>query len=232
KMPFPKKSDIPFFALAGFVGITLYHLCLNIGEQTVTAGTSSFLVSAVPIFTALFSLFILKQKLNKWGWFGILISFSGIALISFSESGFGTLNTGTLLVLMAACSGSLYVIFQKRLLEKYTPLEVASYTFWFGTFFMLIFIPQLIHDIQIATTIATLEVVYLGIFPAAVAYVIWTYVLPKFPSATHITSYLYISPVLTMIIALIWIHEIPTIASIIGGFITLGGVILTNTMGR
>jgi drug/metabolite transporter (DMT)-like permease len=230
-MRLPKKEDIFMIILTGFVGITVYHLALNFGEKTVKAGTASFIISSVPILTGIFSIFFFRQYLNIWGWIGIFIGFSGIAFISFSESNFDKMNWGTLLVFLAAVGGSLYVMFQKKLLKKYTALEVTAYSIWAGTFFMLIFLPNLIKDIHTARFSATMDIVYLGVFPGAIAYVLWNYALHKFTSPAHITTFLYFSPIVTMIIGVIWIGELPNLLTIIAGLVVLAGVILANTMG-
>ena len=230
-MKLPKKKDIPFIILTGFVGISVYHVALNFGEMTVKAGTASFIISSIPILTGIFSIFFFRQYLKLWGWIGIFIGFSGIAFISFSESNFDKVNWGTLLVFLAAVGGSLYVMFQKILLKKYNALEVTSYSIWAGTFFMLIFLPNLYKDMQHASFSASMDIVYLGIFPGAIAYVLWNYALHRFSSPTHITSYLYFSPIVTMIIGVIWIGELPNLLTIIAGLTVLLGVILANTMG-
>lgn len=232
KLKRPELKDMPMFILGGLAGITIYHVALNIGEQTVTAATASFIIGGIPIFTGILSIFFLNEFLKKWGWIGIFISFVGIGIISFSEGEFGKFNWGTLLVALAAIVAAIYTIIQKKLLVKYRPLEVSIYTIWIGTILMLFFLPDLIKEFPNASLKSTLEVVYMGIFPAAIAYVIWTYVLPKFQTATHITTYLYFNPILTMIIAFFWIKEIPNIFSILGGIVVLIGVILTNTKGK
>ena len=78
---------------------------------------------------------------------------------------------------------------------------------------------------------ATLNVVYLGVFPAATAYLLWTYALNKFRSAVQITTFLYLSPIITTFIEIIWHKQCPEIHSLICDLIILSGVILANTKG-
>ena len=232
KMKFPLVKDLPYFFIIGFAGITVYHVALNFGELTVTAATSSFIINSIPVLTAILSLLLFKEKIKTWKWIGILLSFIGIALISFSEGEVGHFNYGILLVLMSAIGGSLYVVFQKKLLDRYNALEVTAWAIWIGTAFMLIFVPSLISDFRHATLKATMDVFYLGLFPAAISYLLWAYALSKFESATSITTYLYLSPLLTTIIGLIWIREIPVNLALVGGLIVLSGMILANTKGK
>jgi uncharacterized membrane protein len=68
--------------LCGLAGIALYNITLNTGQQTVAAGAASFIVNSAPILTALLALVFLKERFTVWGWIGTVISFGGIALIA------------------------------------------------------------------------------------------------------------------------------------------------------
>ena len=64
-------TDIFRFVLAGLIGIFAYNLFLNTGQQTVSAGASSFIVNCNPLFASLIGFYILKQKVRNYFWFGI-----------------------------------------------------------------------------------------------------------------------------------------------------------------
>jgi drug/metabolite transporter (DMT)-like permease len=63
-MRLPALRDLAALFLLGFLGITVYQVCLTFGEQSVSAGTASFLVATVPCFTALLAFFFLKERLS------------------------------------------------------------------------------------------------------------------------------------------------------------------------
>jgi drug/metabolite transporter (DMT)-like permease len=92
---------------------------------------------------------------------------------------------------------------------------------------MLVFVPELVQQLPVAALPATLAIVYMGLFPAAIAYVTWAYTLAYLP-ASRASSFLNFSPILAIIIAWIWLREIPTPLAIWGGVLVVIGVLLVN----
>jgi drug/metabolite transporter (DMT)-like permease len=231
RMPLPRWRDMPGLALAGVVGIALYNVVLNTGEMSVSAGVSSFLVNIAPIITALLALVFLRERLRAWGWGGILLSVIGISIITWSTGEGIHFSAGILFILAAALTQGLYFVWQKPYLARYSALQCTTYAIWTGTLALLIFSPGLITEIQAASWSTTAAVVYLGIFPAAIGYMSWAYVLARIP-VTRAASFLYLVPAVTLGIAWFWLGEWPTWLALFGGVIAILGVIMVNVFGK
>ncbi|MDF2682680.1 MAG: protein of unknown function transrane [Brevibacillus sp.] len=227
----PDKGDVPRIMLTGLVGITVYNFALNYGEVSVTAGVASFVVNTVPIFTSILAVFILQERLRYWGWGAILLSFVGVAIISLDDLQRMQISGGVLFLLVAALSQAAYFVMQKPLLKKYSPVEVTTYAIVTGTVFMIPFSQYFFDGIQNAPIAKTLIVIYLGVFPGALAYLTWSFALSKV-QASMVSSFLFLVPLLTLGIAWIWLSEIPTLHTWIGGILILAGVVGMNTIGK
>lgn len=227
RMRLPELKDIPVIFILGGLGFTVYHITLNYGEKSVSAGPASLIVSVTPIITAVLALIFFREKFKLWGWIGGAVSFIGVALISISTGDELGFNTGILLILIAAISESLFFVFQKPFLKKYGSLPFTVYTIWAGTVLMLIFLPGLGSEIVKAPIEVTLSAVYLGLFPTVLPYIALAYITSH-AGASEATSSLYLTPAFACFISWIWLGEVPTMLSILGGVITIFGVVLAH----
>lgn len=227
----PSLMELGMTFLAGTIGFTFYNIFLNQGVSTVDPGTASFILSQIPVVIVLLAMVFLRERLNIFSWLGILICIAGISMVAFGKStvemGKIKINIGIIYILMATLCHASYAIINKSFLRKLNPIEFTSYAMWGGTLALLFYTPPLIRELAHASVTAILAGIYIGIFPAAIGYLTWSYALNHLP-ASKVGSILYMQPILTIMLSWVFLHEIPTTLSLIGGFIALVGAIIVS----
>src|SRR6266478_4640670 len=186
---------------------------------------------ALAFWAAVLAMFMLGERLTSFGWLGVLLSFAGVALIASGEGQGIHLAPQALIILAAALAWGMYIVIQKYFLGRYSALEFTAYSVWLGTLLLVPFGRGLVHTVHDAPASGTRAVIYLGIFPAAIASFAWSYALSHGP-AGRISSFLYVIPVLATFIAWMWLGEVPRPLSLVSGAIAICGVVAMNVWGR
>lgn len=231
RLKLPRPRDLPGIFLMGFLGFTVYHVALNMGERVVEAGAASFVIATVPIFSTLLAVAWLGERLTWAGWVGMATSFAGVALISLGTGAHLRFEPAVLLIVLAAVGESFYFVLQKPYFSRYTGLELTTYTIWAGTLYMFIYLPGLLRELPAAPAGPTAAAIYLGVFPAALSYVLWSYALSR-SEVSRVTSTLNLTPPASALIALVWLGELLTPLALVGGAVAIGGVIILNRWGK
>jgi len=220
----PKRQDLPLLFVLGFFAVALHHIALNFGQRGVSAGAASVLAQSTPIFTVIISRWVLKESISLWRWCCVLGGMIGALIVVIGDRGIGNISLNGLLILVAACSWSVYFILQKRYSQSYSTLTMVCYTVWTGTVVLLVFSPGLLASMSASDVQVNLAVVILGIFPSALAYVAWAYVLSH-TEVSKISIVLYLIPPTAMVMASFILGELPSILVALGGGIVILSVL-------
>jgi len=223
----PPKQVLLRVFIAGITGFTIYHTALTLGERTVGANTASFIIAGSPIFSTLLARLFLKERIRTWGWVGLCVSFSGVLVMTGIGHDF---HKNSLLILLSAVSTSFYFVIEKPLLEKYRALDVTAWVTFAGTIPMLFYGWGMWRAVTEAPLYPLLMVIYIGVFPAAVAYVTWSMAL-RDASMNQVAPMLYLTPVLASILGWILLGERPGLVLLFGGGLVILGVWLIQHRG-
>ncbi len=227
-----KKQDIIPLILLGFIGIVIYHLGLNFGEQYISPGAASLIIATIPVFVVILAAIFLKEHITLTILFGIFLSLGGVAVISLAGTPAASFEitylTAALAVLIASIVGAAYTIAGKKMMNRFNPFSLTAYAFLFGSLGLIPFIsPSLIEQSSTLSPTGWFVIIFLGIFPTVISYVFW-YVALEIKNASELSSYLYIIPVLATIISYLIFQDEITIFFILGGFLVIVGLYIVN----
>ena len=123
------KTKRPFLhfkrVLAGLISIVAIFIALR-KLPLATVVSISF---AAPIFTTIFSIFLLKEKVGFYRWLAVFVGFIGIIIIS--EPGYSSLNVNYLYPIVF-CLGLSYVAIAIRQLSSTEPVWLIGLYFSFS----------------------------------------------------------------------------------------------------
>ncbi|GAA2343849.1 DMT family transporter [Streptomyces cuspidosporus] len=220
--------------VSGVVWFGGYMVALNWGERLVDAGTAALLVNVGPILMALLAARLLGEALPPRLLAGMAVSFGGAVVVGLSTSsghGGGTSLLGVVLCLLAAVAYATGVVAQKPALAYGTPLQVTAYSCLIGTVACLPFAGQLATELPKAPPSATLNMLYLGVVPTALAFTTWTYALARTP-AGKMGATTYAVPAIVVLLSWLFLDEVPAWLTLLGGVLCLAGVAVSRSRPR
>ncbi|BEL12809.1 DMT family transporter [Actinoplanes sichuanensis] len=225
----PPRAAWPGIIISGVIWFGLYMVALNWGEQLVDAGTAAMLVNVGPAIMALLAGWLLHEGFPPRLLAGIVVSFIGTIVVGFSMSGGGrTSILGVVLCLVAAVTYAAGVVAQKPALKHATALQATTFGCVIGALACLPFAGRLISDVAAAPLSATLNVVYLGVFPTAIAFTTWAYALAR-TTAGKMGSTTYAVPAVVVLLSWLILGEVPGWLTLLGGALCLAGVAVSRS---
>lgn len=221
--PLPRPRALVLIAVYGLLWFAGYTFVLNLAERHLDAGTVAMLVNIAPLIVALAAGALLKEGFPRPLMVGIGIAFTGVVIIATGGIGAHSEPIGIALGILAAVLYAGGVLVQKVALREADALSATWIGCVIGAAALLPFLPQAIDEFAAAPTPAVVSVVYLGVFPTAVAFLLWAYVLKRSPAGATASATLAV-PAIVVVLSWLILGELPTILGMIGGVLCLAGV--------
>ncbi len=219
-----------YAALAGFFGITLYFVFENNALIHSSSANVSLIVSTAPLFVALLNLIIEPQKrLGRHFWIGFVVAMSGIALISCGTLNLNLNPLGDVLALGSAVVWGLYSYYVVRLQQAgVSSVAITLKSFLYSVLLTL----PLMSDYELKADrlidpLNLINLLFLALIASALSFYLWSRSVACIGSIST-NLYLYAIPVVTAIGAILLIDEEVTRWTILGMFLAIGGMIISQ----
>jgi drug/metabolite transporter (DMT)-like permease len=227
----PRRSDWLQLAVLGVFGLTAYHLCLNYAETRIASGTASILISLVPAVTAALSALWIGERITPRSALGLGVALLGVVLVVLTSGKQVRFQPMAALVLISVLASAVFFVGQKPLFARNDMIGVTTFGFLAGTLGAVPFGLGLPHALTLAPWSHIAALIWLGIAPTFIGYLTWNAALKRAP-ASQVTSFIYFSPPIAVLIGWVWLGEQPGWLTLFGGAITVGGVALANAKRR
>lgn len=227
-----KRHEI-LFAGAGLFGIVLYFMLENTALTMTYASNVGIIVACAPFFVAVVVGFFFKSEQIGWKFYiGFIVAITGIIAISLNgQKNFALNPLGDGLAFLAMISWGFYSALIRKIGElEYPTIAVTRRIYFYGILFL---IPVLIEqkatfkpEILLRPEIF-LNFMFLGLCASAMGFLLWN-LATKWIGAIKTSIYIYVSPVITVILSVLILHEKITVISIIGTVLILIGLVISQ----
>jgi drug/metabolite transporter (DMT)-like permease len=231
-VPRPTRRQWISLVTIGVLWFGIYNVALNAGEQHVDAGTAVMLIQVSPVLVALLAATFLHEQFTVYLAIGLALAFGGVALIATASDSSGDRSLqGVVLCLVAAVVYSISLVLQKPLVATIPAIHVTWIACTVGAVVCLPFAGQLVSDARDASVSDLGWVVYLGVFPTAIAFTTFAYALRTMTaSSLGVTTYLV--PPITILMGWLFLDEVPPGMAYVGGALALVGVAVARRKPR
>ncbi len=228
------RGDLARFALLGFLGITFHQWLQSNGLVTAQASTTAWIVATTPVFIAILGAIVLRERLPHIGVVGIALAAAGVLLVvtrgdlaQLARGRFGA--PGDLLILLSAPNWAVFSVLSRRGLQGHPPARMMFYVMTLGWLFTtaLFLAGPAPHALPRFTREGWIAAVFLGVVCSGIAYVFWYDALEVLP-ASQAGAFLYLEPLVAVLVAAFVLGEPVGVASLLGGAIILLGVWLVS----
>ncbi len=224
------KRDVLIAAGGGFwFGIHLMSGFEALKHTSVLV--SSVLGGTLPIWVAILEVYVLKARLNRVVWIGLMITLSGGIIITLAGSGDASLGDNPLLgsglALMAAVAGAIYAIVGRRSRDKMSYLPYLWLAFTFGGLTSLSLVVVSGQSLVGYDFTAYLAIILLTILPQLIGHGVYNYALRQLP-ATFVSVVGQLGIIISAILAYLFFREIPSILEIPGSIAIILGITMVN----
>lgn len=203
-----RMSDLKYFIGTGIFSIIFFNYSLFKTMELSSIPVATALLYTAPAFVIVLSYFLFEEKITTYKLIALSLTILGTALVvgllpfDLSAIGFPAIIIG----LCAGFGYALYSIFSKFALEKYSSATVTAFTFIVASVALIPFFPYR-EKIYLFTDPQVLLFVFgLGLFPTAVAYIVYTYGL-SYTEASKAAIISTIEPVVATCIGMIIFSE-------------------------
>lgn len=234
QLAWPKRKDLAYFGLLGLIGIAFHQWLQATGLQTSQASTTAWIVASTPVFMAILGWLVLKERLAALQIAGIALAACGVLLVvtqgdflQLLQGRFG--KPGDFLILLSAPNWAVFSALSRRGLQRFPAAQMMFYVMTSGWLLTTIFFlsgPGF-SEIALLDSDGWVGVLFLGVACSGIAYIGWYDALQILP-ASQAGAFIYLEPVVTVIVSSAVLSEPVDPASLLGGAIILIGVWLVN----
>ena len=224
------RRDWVELAFLGSIGTFLYQFCFVSSVKRTSVANGSLIIGISPIVIALMSAAVGHERIRPVRWLGIAVAMFGLYLVvGHGVDLSGQTWRGDALMMAGVICWSTYSVASQSILKRHDPLLVIGLTFSIGaTLYVLALTPILITvDWQTISGFSWLMMLTSALLALNLSYWIWYTGLKKL-GGSRTSVYSYLTPVVAMIVAAVWLAEPISSNQLAGAGFIFTGLLITR----
>lgn len=230
-----KKGDWKAVILLGLVGMVGYHILFFSSLIYTTTTNSSIIAACNPLITSILAAIFAGEVLGfkrlgalSIALVGVILTITNWDLAVMSSLSF---NKGDLLMLGAVLCMAIYSVMAKKIMPKYSPLILTTYSFLVCTvvLFPFVLVERPLSSWAEISWQGWAAVVYMSIFPTVIGYLIQQISI-KAIGASRTNIFINLVPVFSIILAVLILKEELIPLKLVSAGIIILGVYLNSTV--
>lgn len=230
-----KIKDVLVFVQLAAVGAFPSQVLMTWGTQYSLASNAAILVLALPVVTAVFAFFILKEKMNAIRWISFFIAIIGVLLCSTNDIEHVDISSkyalGNILIFIAILGNAYYNVGCKKISGQYTEMEMVFYTYLVMVILLtplvLYYEPEMFAVVPDYTTQTWIGMLALTLFHNFLSMLLFFKALKNL-DATQVAISNYLITFMGLPIAAFWLGEKLATQTIIGGLLVLSSTLILS----
>ena len=224
------RGDLLPMAALGCFGVATAQTGFTYGLSLTSAASTGLIFATAPVWGLLLGALLGLERPTGRGILGVGLSVAGVAaVVSEGLGGSGASLAGDAMVLVAAVCVGAYAVLSMPLLERYSPLAVATYPMLFGAPFLLLLSVPSLPGMAWGEVGAgpLLAVGYAAVFATAFAFTAWQRGISRI-GANRVLVYQYLITVVGVLSGVVFFGETLGWTKVAGGLVILLGVYLAR----
>ncbi len=227
-----KRSDVWFSMLMGLLNPVAYYLILFKAYTILPAQVAQPLNMIWPIVLVIISIPLLKQKISWKSIGAMIISFSGIVMVSLQGGNGGKdpeNRLGIVLALSTSVIWAIYFIYNAR--DNKDPLARLFLNFLFASI-LLLAIGLMRGNLFAGTPQALGSAIYVGVFEMGITFVLWLLAIQYAPTTDRISNLVFMAPFINLLIVRLVLNETIFLTTLYGIILLISGILIQNIITR
>ncbi|WP_248278373.1 DMT family transporter [Bacillus sp. DNRA2] len=233
KVRIPTKREVKFIIIGGLFNVVAHHFFLSLGLKETTASNGGLILGLGPLLTTILAIAFLGATLTMARIVGVLLGFTGVALVVLKNGNVSGVSIGDLFVFISILSQAISFIFISKIAKTLDPRLMTGYMLLFGSLVLfvisLVVEPKGLQSLANGSALVWLVFFASAFIATAVGHMVYNFSVGQI-GAAETSIFINLNPFFALLGAVIFLHEKIVLSQIFGFCFIIAGVVVGSDL--